>query len=107
MLSQKYHISKADFHKFTKPDKILQSNCLTARVFRSTTLKKAKFSISVSKKIEKRAVLRNKMKRLAYDTIRRHGESFSKPFFIHFIFNTKPADLEVIPPEITKLLEKI
>lgn len=107
MLSKKHRISKTDFHKLIKPDKILRSSCLTARVFSSANLKKAKFSVSVSKKIEKQAVWRNKIRRLVYDTIRKHGESFSKPFFIHFIFNAKPADLEVISTEITKLLEKI
>lgn len=107
MLAKKERIPKHAFREFSRPSKIFRGEYLTARVFAGANLLKLKFSVSVSKKVEKKAVLRNKMRRIAYDTIRASKILLPKPFFVHFVFNSKPADLKTIPTEIEDLLQKI
>src|SRR3989344_3711445 len=101
MLSKKERISKQVFKELKRPKATFYSDHLTARVFDGPELLKPKFSVSVSKKIEKKAVLRNKMRRLAYDTIRKYSKT-SKKLLAHFIFNSKPKDFKEIPVEIQK-----
>jgi len=108
MLSKKERISKHAFRELERPVKTFYSDHLTARIFSGTNLLKPKFSVSVSKKLEKKAILRNKMRRVAYDTIRKNNNLLSNQFFVRFIFNTKPTDLKnQIPAEIINLLKQI
>ncbi len=107
MLPQPSRISKAIFRKLKRPTKTFVSDHLIARVFTPVEPQKSRFSVSVSKKVEKKAVGRNKMRRVAYDSIRDNGGLLKKNFFAQFVFSSKPTEQAQIPVEIKYLLEKM
>ena len=55
---------------FKKRGKIFHSPHLTLTVYEAAQMKNNKFSFVVSKKVSKKSVVRNKLKRTGYDTIR-------------------------------------
>ena len=70
MLPKKQKLTKLDFSLFKKRGKILHSHHLTLTVYEAAQTKNNKFSFVVSKKVSKKSVVRNKLKRTGYDTIR-------------------------------------
>lgn len=112
MLSKQLRVSRVVFKKLRRPIKTYSSAHLTVRVFSSIKSEKSKFSVSVSKKIEKKAVLRNKMRRLAYDSIKDNLDFLARNYIIHFIFHTplhtgSTTIKKLIPNEINYLLGKV
>lgn len=97
MLKKGLKIDRNSFKNLSKPDKTIRSNLFTIRIFKTDDYF-SKFSISVSRKVQKKAALRNRMRRIAYDFIRKNWlEAMMETKngnAIHIIFNKMPKDVK-------------
>ena len=107
MLKKESRATKNDFKLIGKPDKTIQGEFFTARVFGHEG-SPLKFAVSISKKVEKKAVLRNKIRRLSYEVVRRMlpdiKNKLKDKFIIHFILKSKP---KVFPEDVNQDMNNI
>ena len=91
MLKKERRIGRELLKKLVKPTVFANSTLISARIY-SIKGEKSKFSFSVSKKVEKSAVLRNKMRRAGYEAIREKLPLIKEGFAFRFTFNKKPQN---------------
>jgi len=108
MLKKEHKIERGVFKALNKPFKSINSNIFVLKMFQNPTLKTPKFSVSISKKYEKKAVLRNKIRRVAYKVIRDNLGLVKNPFYYHFILKQKPKTIkDDINRDILSLMSQI
>jgi len=93
MLSKDRRVSRSEFKLLNRPLKTLSGKLFSAKVYK-TDQKISKFAFSISKKIEKKAVLRNKMRRMAYNTVQDSQNILKSAFLFHFFLNKKPKNIK-------------
>ncbi len=109
MLPKKQKLTKSDFSALKKRGKTLHSLHFTLTAYDTIKTKNNKFSFVVSKKVSKKSVVRNKLKRIGYDTIRSLVSRIKEKsvFCVFFLKNgaekTSPSQLS---NEISELLKK-
>jgi len=103
MLPKNRRISREIFKSFPKKKKFLESENFT--LLSSPDSPTAKFGVSVSKKVSKKAVVRNRVRRRTYSELR-SLLSVSKPGLYLFIAKTSAKDAkgEKLKNELKKLL---
>ena len=109
MLKKERRISREYLKSLEKPIFFLNNGTLSVRVFENKDKGLcSKFSFSISKKIEKTAVVRNKMRRLGYDIVKEYMDSVKDGFFLKFVFNSTYKDgiESYIKREILDMLNK-
>jgi ribonuclease P protein component len=109
MLKKERRISREDIKALDKPVFFLNSGTVSIRVFvNKNKVSASKFSFSVSKKTEKTAVMRNKLRRSGYDIVRESMDKVHPGYFIRFTFNsTYKEGLEgVLKKEIVDVLNR-
>ncbi len=104
MLSKNNRIARSEVEAILKSRKFFQSPHLTLRVGESGNSKK--FAISVSKKVSKSAVERNKIRRRVYSAIRRHLPTILPSlYFFSAKRDAGKIKMENLEQEITSLLK--
>ena len=109
MLPKKQKLTKLDFSLFKKRGKILHSHHLTLTVYEAAQTKNNKFSFVVSKKVSKKSVVRNKLKRAGYDTIRSFGARIKEKGVSCVFFLKNGAEKTTsgqLSDEVSELLKK-
>lgn len=107
MLPKAHRASKFDFDGFNKPVKSLHSSNISVRLFvlKANT---NKFAVTISKKIDKKAVVRNRLRRNTYSQISKHIKDFPLGYVYHFIFNSKPVNIkEDIFTNVSEIINKL
>lgn len=104
MLARKYHLPKSFFAKLPKKSNQIDSEIFTVKEYNSD-LSYSRFGVSISSKIISKAVLRNKIKRIIYDFVRR--ENIYKNSRKDFLFIIKSKISSASKVEIEKELKKI
>ncbi|OGD66941.1 ribonuclease P protein component [Candidatus Campbellbacteria bacterium RIFOXYC2_FULL_35_25] len=105
MLSKKSKISKKLFDQVFKEGKVYHSDSLYAKILKIGLAEENKFSIVVPKKISKKAVTRNLLKRRGFFILEKHLEKIISPYAIIF-FLKKEIEFEEYEKEILNLLQK-
>ncbi len=106
MLKKELRLDRSFFKALTRPLKTTSGKVFSLRVFDIGSSKPSKFAVSVSKKQEKRAVARNRIRRVAYRTIKEHLNEVNSGLVYHFIFNKKPKDFKNdITSDIANLMQ--
>ena len=111
MLPKKRRIEKREFrHIISRGKKLNGDNLLLyiAKIETDYELKDSRFSFSVSKKVTKGAVDRNRLRRVGYSVIEKSIERIKKGYFLFFVFkkNTVNVKFDVLEKEILKLLSE-
>ena len=107
MLKKERRIGRELLKKLVKPAVFSNSSLISARIY-ALKAQKSRFSFSVSKKVEKSAVLRNKMRRAGYEAIRESLPSIKDGFAFRFTFNKKPQNYKQdIIEAINQILKNI
>lgn len=105
MLPKTQRIPRSLFETLKKPNIIGSNEILTIRGV-SQTSGEARFCVSVSKKVAKSAVIRNKLRRKGYKAIKDLYSKLKKPALIQISFKKSELDDMVILNNVTNLFEK-
>ncbi len=78
MLPQKYHLTTQDFKRVgsIRPTRTVKGQYCTIKIFPATKTI-SRFAVVVGKSVDKRAVVRNRIKRTIYDFFREHLDKFA------------------------------
>ncbi|MES3005021.1 MAG: ribonuclease P protein component [Patescibacteria group bacterium] len=106
MLSKKNRITRAEFESILSKGKRYHSPIFTLYVVQSKNAVDKKFAFSVSKKVARGAVQRNKLRRQGYATLRTIVNSTQPGFLYLFIYKKTPKtpSYKEIKENITSLL---
>ncbi len=111
MLPKNRRILRKEFTDITKNGKRHHSPSfiLFLLPIRSKTGLNSKFSFSVSKKIHKKAVDRNKCRRIGYSVILRHLKQIKSGYYFFFSFKKTPKliSFATLEKEILELLSTL
>jgi ribonuclease P protein component len=105
MIKKERKLVKGDFKLFKTPVQTLKSEHLTAKVF--NTQGASRFSFSVSKKIEKKAVLRNKIKRMGFLALSRYIANIKPGSLIQFRFTSSPPNQARVEEDVASIIKNI
>ncbi len=67
----------------------------------------SRFSVSVSKKVAKKANTRNRLRRVVYEMVREHIQEIKDKALIQFVFRKTPKNKKEIESAFGELLNKI
>ena len=107
MLSKNRKIPKDLFSIFKQKRAYFVSNDIFSCKYLLYDGKQALFSFSISKKIDKNATTRNKLKRICFDVIKGYVDMQIKPFLIWFSWKKKETNKLIIKKAIEDILNKI
>ncbi len=105
MVPKKQRINRETFDEIMKKGRIVHSGLFSLRFLKNLE-KSTHFSVVVSKKIAKTAVLRNKIRRRIYSILRK---TIKNPYFV-ILFTKKgveKAKFSEVKTEIEKIAEKL
>jgi ribonuclease P protein component len=107
MLPSKLRINKTLFKTFGRGT-TFHSPAISMFVYKKDNQSDSQFSFSVSKKVSKLAVKRNKLRRQGYSVIGKNLENIKKGYFIVFNFKKEAISLSYsqIESDINILLHK-
>lgn len=103
MLPKNNRIKRSAFSLLLKGAKVFKNNLFLMR-FVSTDKSGSQFSFSVSKKISKSAVVRNRLRRTGYRLIAKHIERIKPNILVSFSFRELPKDEEYVEKNLTNIL---
>ncbi len=92
MLKKSRRISRSDFNGFNRPLKSVKGDFFIARIFQLNPKIASKFAFSVSKKQEKSAVARNRIRRLGYVVLANYLPTIQNGIAVHFILQKRSED---------------
>ena len=105
MLSKKYLLNSSEFQTLRNKGKLVYKNPLFNVVsLKISNLSGPKFGFVISKKIDKKAVVRNKIKRQLAESVRLALDNFQKDCY--FAFYAKQKIKSVTYEEISSLVDK-
>ena len=117
MLPKNRRISREEFKLFSFAKNAYHSAILSMFVYRQNVIvgtesakkTESKFSFSVSKKVSKKAVTRNKLRRRGYVSVKKYLEHIPQGFFVHFVFKkgAEKSTYKQIEEEVYGLLKRI
>ncbi len=111
MLSKKYRISSSFFLKKRRVVKKFSFDFLTVYVYdKEDNSKNDSFAVIVSKKISKKAVRRNYLRRIIYYSIRKAIKNMDRDKYYYIVFSLRKDDesiYEKIEKEVGEALNKI
>lgn len=84
--------------------KIFKNNLFLLRFKETEGL--SRFAFSVSKKVAKRAVVRNKMRRYGYGTLVKYLDKIKSGVLAHFSFREEPKDWVDVDKNLAESLKK-
>ncbi len=104
MLARKNRLSRTDFDVLLKTGRAFHCPALSLRV--AKTPGASRFSVVVSKKTAKTAVLRNRIRRRLYSLLRAEREKLLSGFSAAFFVKEKNLPYDVLRTEAATLLQK-
>ena len=93
MLKKDRRVKRVAFKALDRAYKTVMGDYFLLRIFKIPA-GVSKFAVSISKKIEKKAVLRNKIRRLSYKAIESKLKDVPDGFIFHLILNQKLKDFK-------------
>jgi len=99
MLPKKQRIERKYFSQILKTSRRFISPHFLLYIATQENKLPAKFSFSVSKKVSKKAVGRNLLRRRGYSVISRHIQDIRPGYFYFFSFKSKPQELSFVELE--------
>ncbi|HEY0221174.1 MAG TPA: ribonuclease P protein component [Candidatus Paceibacterota bacterium] len=108
MLPKKRRIVRKDFSYISNSGKRLHSPIFLLNLAKNKANSASQVAFSVSKKTEKSAVKRNKLRRLGYRVLENNIKLIKPGFFAHFLFKKIKSfpEYEEIEKEVVELLSK-
>ncbi len=106
MISKKYRIPKKSFKTVYDSNQFLNTPIFFAR-FSKSNEKHSRICFSISKKISKKAVLRNKMRRAGYRAVSGIIETLNNPVMVVFSFRKIPERIDEVKKEVHAIITKI
>ena len=103
MLPKNRRIPKDQF-PILKNGKVFQNDLFILKV--SQYKDQSRFCFSVSKKINKNAVIRNKMRRLGYQNLAKHLPIIKPGIIACFYFKMKPKNKEEVDQKLFEILKE-
>ena len=103
MLSKQRRISRREFPKLA-PSRVIRGPLCNLAI--TNIDKTSRFSISVSKKIHKSAVIRNRIRRWGYRAIQENLQNVNNGALLRFVVYKKPDNYGQMRQEIVYLLEQ-
>lgn len=108
MLPKKRRIERKDFGKILKASKKLNSPHFLLNIAIDKDISPSRFSFSISKKVAKSAVDRNRLRRIGYSIIEKNLNRLETGFSAHFVYKkiTPVENFGSLEKEILELLSK-
>ena len=106
MLPRKQRIPRSLFLKLKTAKQIYSNKFLLVKLVPYAGVG-SRFSVSVSKKRSKSAVVRNKLRRLGYNLITQHANKIKKPILLQVSWLAIPKDKEEALVALENLLDKM
>lgn len=108
MLPKNRRIEREIYPK-TRPVKSIRGQFASISIFPfdGKISRKTKFSFSISKKIAKTAVLRNKIRRIGYKTIAANLNKIRDGFLVRFSVYSVPPPLQELTKELNRDIENL
>jgi ribonuclease P protein component len=106
MIVKRYRLSRKDFTACYKSAKIVASSLFVFK-FKKNLLDYNRWSVVISKKISKKATLRNKLKRRIYEILKKHPTNLKIDGIIYPRLMVLNLTYEKLGFEIDSLLSKI
>lgn len=103
MVPKNQRISRENFENIMKKGGISHSGLFSLRFLKSEA-KTSSFSVVVSKKVTKTAVLRNKIRRRGYSILGKVAKSLNNPYYI-IVFAKKGAEKATFVETEAQVLE--
>ena len=110
MLSKKYLLNKKEVFLLKREGKVVDKNPFFNTIaFRIPEESVSKFTFIISKKVSRKAVERNKVKRVMAEAIRVNIDKFDKGYYIGFYLKEKATDksyeelFDLVNKEISKI----
>ena len=99
---------KIKFNAVFNASTVIKTDFLIFRLIKSDKVEHLEVAVAVSKKLFKRAVYRNKIKRLLREAIKKNEEDFSFSGQCLFLYKgLKLPDLSLLIKEINSLISKV
>lgn len=108
MLPKKQKLTKKDFSSLKGGGKSFHSPYFTLRVYKVSTATRSKFSFIISKKVSKKSVVRNRLKRIGYGAINLAFPTIKGGFSCAFFLKNESENLPQgqLSKEIMDMLKK-
>jgi ribonuclease P protein component len=106
MLAKKYRIPRSLFKNLYSSRNLLNTSVFLVRYLDSKE-KHPRFSFSVSKKVEKKAVNRNRFRRIGYNFLKQKITDLKTPLLLNFYYKRTDIDTDIIKRDIEYILQKI
>ena len=107
MLPKQNRANKKDINKIFKDGSFLNSTNLTFKFFIENGVKEPRISFITPKSINKKAVMRNKLRRIGYKALKKINENVPSSVVGVFIFKKYQENIFIIQNEIKTILYKI
>ena len=107
MLPKKIRLNKDIIEKIFKSSRFVNSPSLTFKYILSKDNLSPKISFISPKTVNKKAVVRNRLRRKGYIALKEHLESFPLGLVGVFVFKKQQDDILAIENEIKTILTKI
>ncbi|MFH1561675.1 MAG: ribonuclease P protein component [Patescibacteria group bacterium] len=104
-LPRKYRLSKKDLGLVKKEGRLLSGPFFSLLTLEDGDSDNSQFAFVVSRKIDKRAVVRNRVRRLLAEAVRLNLDCFDDN--LKLVFLTKPAIVKISLAEIEDSLRKL
>jgi ribonuclease P protein component len=106
MISQKQRISRGEFQSLLKKGRSFHSPLFSLSI--SKDVPGERFAVVVSKKVAKKAVRRNKLRRWAYSILQKHQDSIFSDVACIFFYKKTPEDISFqdVEKQIVDVLKK-
>ena len=89
MIEKRRRITRKTFTFDPKQRSVLFGKFLTMTQYSDNTMSVCCFTVTVSKKISKKATERNYLKRTVYEAVKNHTEAFDRKFSGNILFSFK------------------
>lgn len=108
MLPKNRRLDKSLFNEVIKKGRSIHSKNISVSILKGSEIEDSRFAFVVSKKVAKKAVNRNLMKRRGYSVLKNLSKEIKKGFLVVFFFKKGSESLtfKEIEDEIATLLKK-
>lgn len=105
MLPKNRRIPRKIFGLITKSGQFYSNSLFNLRVVKQEDVN-SRFCFSVSKKVSKKAFIRNRIRRAGYRNIKMYINDIKKGFLVALFFKKEPLNEEEVRSSLKSILEK-
>ncbi len=107
MLSKKQRIHSQEYKNIQKKGKYKYNNMFQLCYLAKDIKENNSFAVSISKKITKKAVHRNFLRRKIYDFIQKKYPQFPKTYYYIISLRKKPENQEILEQQLLNIFTQI